>query len=99
MDLSKTNFLNGGDKLSAYGERHKECAEVIKKTLIKHGFINAGLNDAVWLWSEYSESYAASWIGGCHPNDVDEFKNEDEFLDEVFKCVKPYIRKYVYPED
>lgn len=99
MDLSKANFLNGGDKLSEYGEEVRECAEVIKKALIKHGFLSAGLNDAVWLWSEYSDSLAAGWIGGSHPEDVEYFKCEDDFLDEVFACVKPYIRKYVYPAE
>jgi hypothetical protein len=99
MDLTKAIFLNGGNELGAYGIKHKESAAVIQKALVKHGFINAGLNDAIHLWSEYSESYAAGWIGGCHPDDIEYHNNENEFLDEVFKCVKPYIRKYVYPED
>lgn len=82
--VSHSSVLRGGDKLSEYGERHREDCERIKAVLIAKGFINAGLNDAVWLWGEYSDSYAAGWLG---------LPDEDE---EIYDCVKSYIRTTHY---
>ena len=99
IDLSKANFLTGSNVLTEYDSRYKEDLFVIQKALVKHGFVNAGLQDASWLWSEYSDSRAAGWLGGAHPNDVEYYDSEDEFLDDVFRCVQPFIKKYVYPAD
>jgi hypothetical protein len=85
LGLSRSSVLNGGDDLSEYGQRHKEDAETIKAVLIKKGYINAGLNDAISLWSEYSDSYAAGWLG--LPEDNEE---------EIWNSIKDYIRTTHY---
>jgi hypothetical protein len=82
--LSKSSVLCGGDKIGEYGERHREEAELIKEVLIENGFINAGLNDAIWLWGEYSDSYCAGWLG---------LPDEKE---EIYDCIKRYIVKTHY---
>ena len=78
--VSQSSILCGGDDLSEYGERHRGDCERIKVILIRKGFANAGLNDAVQLWGEYSDSYAAGWLG-LHEDDED-----------VYDSIKRYIR-------
>lgn len=85
LGLSRSSALNGGDDLSEYGQRHKEDAEIIKAVLIKKGYTNAGLNDAISLWGEYSDSYAAGWLG--LPEDNEE---------EIWNSIKDYIRTTHY---
>jgi|ERR1035437_3600756 hypothetical protein len=84
FEVSKSSILKGGDGLSEYGEGHREDCEIIKKVLISKGFINAGLNDSVWLWADYSESYAAGWLG---------LPDKDE---EIYQCIKDYIKTTHY---
>jgi len=81
---SRNSILNGGDELSEYGRRHQDDAERIKDILISKGFINAGLNDAIHLWGEYSDSYCAGWLG--LPDDDD----------DVYDCIKSYITSTNY---
>lgn len=78
--VSYSSILHGGDNLSEYGENHRDSCERIKSVLIANGFINAGLNDALGLWGEYSDSYAAGWLG-LPDNDA-----------EIFDCIKGYIK-------
>lgn len=85
LGLSRSSVLNGGDDLSEYGQRHKDDAEIIKAVLIKKGYTNAGLNDAISLWGEYSDSYAAGWLG--LPEDNEE---------EIWNSIKDYIRTTHY---
>jgi hypothetical protein len=82
--ISRNSILCGGDNLSDYGKGHIEDCEKIKAILISKGFVNAGLNDSVWLWGEYSESYAAGWLG---------LPEDDE---EIFDCIKRYIKTTHY---
>jgi len=82
--VSRSSVLHGGDELSEYSEEYREDCERIKAVLIENGFINAGLNDAIWLWNEYSESYAAGWLG---------LPDEDE---KIYDCIKSYIRTTHY---
>ncbi len=79
--VSHSTILSGTDELSEYREEDREDCEKIKAALFKNGYVNAGLSDACWLWSEYSDSYAAGWLG---------LPDTDE---EIFECVKNYIRK------
>lgn len=85
--LSKSIILTGSDDLSEYGEGHKLDAEIIKGVLIEKGFVNAGLNDAVRLWSGFSDSYAAGWL----------YLPED--TEEIFRCINPHITKTFKYED
>lgn len=83
LGISKDSVLCGGDDLSMYGDyiddyRLKEC-EKIKSVLIAKGFVNAGLRDALGLWSAYSDFMAAGWLG---------MPDEDE---EIYNCIKEYI--------
>jgi hypothetical protein len=71
--------LQDGDILNEYGEGHRRDAERIRDILVKKGFINAGLNDAIGLWGEYSDSYCAGWLG------------LDEDDEDVYNSIKRYI--------
>lgn len=84
LGLSRSSALNGDDELNEYGQRHKGDAEIIRNVLVKKGYINAGLNDAIHLWCEYSDSYAAGWLG--LPDDEE----------DIWNCIKDYIRTTHY---
>lgn len=85
--MNRADFLRGGDELCEFGRKHREDAELIRKALVKHGFINAGLDDAVWLWNEYSQKRSGlKWL----PVTGDLF--------EIYILIEPYIRKYIYPD-
>ncbi len=84
--VSKKSILNRGDDLSDYGKGHIEDCEIIKRVLIKNGFINAGLNDACSLWGQYSDDLAAGWLG---------LPDED---DEIYECIEQYINVTHYFE-
>lgn len=77
--MNKSSILKGGDGIGEYGERHRDDCERIKSILVQRGFINAGLRDALWLWGEYSDSYAAGWLS---------LPDEDE---DVYNCIKNLI--------
>ena len=78
--VSHSTILNGTDELNTYGKKHREDCEKIKAALVNNGYANAGLSDAVFLWSDYSDTYAAGWLG---------LPDTEE---EIFDCVKDYIR-------
>lgn len=78
--VSYSSILHGGDALPDYRLKDLEDCQLIKKVLRDKGFINAGLVDAMCLWSEYSDSYAAGWLG---------LPDNDE---EIYECIQPYIR-------
>lgn len=87
MNTSREFFLQGGDELCEFGRQHKQDAELIRQVLVERGFLNAGLDDAVWLWNEYSEDvYNVKW-SYVIPDGEDIYNN-----------VEPYIRKFIYPD-
>lgn len=77
--VSKRTILNAGDKLPEYNEEYRKEAEKIKKVLVDKGFINAGLNNAIGLWGQYSDDNAAGWLG------------VDEDPDDIFRCIEKHI--------
>lgn len=81
LGISKETILQSGDILPKYRLKDADDCQRIKMILINKGFINAGLLDACYLWSNYSDSYAAGWLG---------LSEDDE---ELFDCIKPYIVK------
>lgn len=62
-----------------------------KELLVKNGYVNAGLSDVMRLWSEYSDSHAAGWLGLPE-------ESEEAADDMIFDCVKPYIKTVFYHE-
>lgn len=85
LKINKSEMLKSGDDLTEYGETHRKDCETIKNVLINKGFINAGLNDALSLWCQYSDDYAAGRLG--LPD------NEDK----IYNCIKYHINKTIYP--
>lgn len=81
-DLFLGPAMTGNDELSEYGEHHRADCERIKQALINNGFPDAGLDDALSLWSEYSDSYAAGWMG--LPDDEQ----------DIYDCVKRHIKLF-----
>lgn len=75
------HWMTGSDNISKYrlDRGGAEDVKLIKEALHKHGWIKAGLNDAEHLWEEYSDTYAAGWLG--LPKDHD----------EIYQCIKNYI--------
>lgn len=82
IGISKKTILNSGDNISVDEYKLKDCTK-IKNVLIQKGYINAGLSDALYLWSEYSESYAAGWLS----------LDTDDTDDMIFDAIKCYIKK------
>ena len=77
--VGRSNFLCSDDEIGESNAVRLEECQLIKEVLIENGFENAGLSDAMGLWGQYSESYAAGWMGL-----PDEKK-------EIFECIKGYI--------
>jgi hypothetical protein len=86
IGISKSTILSGGDELPEYRLDELDECQRIKKVLIKNGYINTGLRDAMGLWSDYSEEYAAGWLG---------LPEDDE---ELFDCIKHHIHVIYFPE-
>jgi hypothetical protein len=84
LNISKNAVLMSGDHLYPKEERYREDCELIKSALVENGFVNAGLRDAIYLWGEYSESFAAGWLG------------LPDTSEEIYECVRHYITKTHY---
>jgi hypothetical protein len=78
LKLTKETALNGGD-LADYNNEYRSDCEIIQRVLITNGYLNTGLNDALRLWSEYSDSYCAGWLV---------LPDNDE---DIFNSIKRYI--------
>jgi hypothetical protein len=78
LKLTKETALNGGD-LADYNNEYRSDCEIIQRVLISNGYVNAGLNDALGLWGQYSDDYCAGWLSLPY-NDQ-----------EIFNCIKRYI--------
>ena len=85
--VKREDFFDTKDTL--YREHHREESEFLLKVLQKKGFKSCGVGNAESLWMEYSDSYAAGFLG-----------MEEEEEEEVFECVRPYLYKTIriYPE-
>lgn len=64
-----------------YYHRHIEDVERIQQVCLKNGYA-ADLEDCAGIWSEYSDSYAAGWLG------------LDEDDDDLWRTIKNYVETY-----
>ena len=79
----KKSYFKGTEPL--WQENHREGSERLRRILVSKGFINCSIGEAEGVWMQYSDSYAAGFLG-MPDND-----------DELFDCVKNllYISKYI----
>lgn len=73
-DTDKSNYFRGDTEL--YKEHHREESIRLQQLLVKKGFTSCGIGDAEGLWMNYSDDFAAGWLG---------MPDDDE---DLYECIK-----------
>lgn len=76
-DVNKANFFEGRQEL--YREHHREESEKLMHIMHAKGFTSCGIRDAEGLWMEYSDAFAAGFLG---------MDGTDE---EIYECIKDQL--------
>lgn len=76
-DTDRATFFRGDNEL--YKEHHREESVRLQQLLISKGFTSCGIGDAEGLWMNYSDDFAAGFLG--MPDDDD----------DLYDCIKDQL--------